>query len=157
MRCSRCGGGLPLLSRRGDPAHGRVHAGALGVSTVRTLQHPLTGSKPPTTFLVPAARVAAVSLRTFHPFPPPPRGTRAVDTHVLLLLLLLSRVKALCLEPALSDCVFFVILLLGIIRVAEYLVNEAGANVNAVNHRGDTALSLAAFWGRVRTVGRADE
>lgn len=40
------------------------------------------------------------------------------------------------------------------IRVAKYLVNEAGANVNAVNHRGDTALSLAAFWGRVRTVDR---
>lgn len=41
------------------------------------------------------------------------------------------------------------------IRVAEYLVNEAGANVNAVNHRGDTALILAAFWGRVRLVDRA--
>ena len=43
----------------------------------------------------------------------------------------------------------------GMIRVAEYLVNEAGANVNAVNHRGDTALILAAFWGRVRLVDRA--
>lgn len=34
-------------------------------------------------------------------------------------------------------------------RVAEYLVNEVGANVNAVNHRGDTALNLAAYWGKV--------
>lgn len=32
----------------------------------------------------------------------------------------------------------------------EYLVKEAGAEVNATNHRGDTALSLAAFWGKVR-------
>eukprot|EP00903_Cladosiphon_okamuranus_P010940 g10332.t1 len=37
----------------------------------------------------------------------------------------------------------------GHLGVVEYLVNEAGANVNAVNHRGDTALSLAAFWGRI--------
>eukprot|EP00752_Nemacystus_decipiens_P005349 g4850.t1 len=37
----------------------------------------------------------------------------------------------------------------GHLGVAEYLVNEAGASVNAVNHRGDTALSLAAFWGRL--------
>lgn len=27
------GGELPLLSRRGNPPHGRVHAGTLGVST----------------------------------------------------------------------------------------------------------------------------
>lgn len=34
-------------------------------------------------------------------------------------------------------------------RVVEFLVNEADAHVNAMNHRGDTALSLAAFWGKV--------
>ncbi|CAN0120483.1 unnamed protein product [Scytosiphon promiscuus] len=38
----------------------------------------------------------------------------------------------------------------GYLAVAEYLIKEAEANVNAMNHRGDTALSLAAFWGRVR-------
>lgn len=38
------------------------------------------------------------------------------------------------------------------LRVAEYLINDAKANVNAMNHRGDTALSLAAFWGRVRPI-----
>ncbi|CAB1117151.1 unnamed protein product [Ectocarpus sp. CCAP 1310/34] len=37
----------------------------------------------------------------------------------------------------------------GHLAVAEFLVKEAGANVNATNHRGDTALSLAAFWGRL--------
>lgn len=35
-------------------------------------------------------------------------------------------------------------------RMAEFLVQEAGAEVNKMNNRGDTALSLAAFWGRVR-------
>lgn len=48
-------------------------------------------------------------------------------------------------------CVHFDVWL--IFRVAEYLVKEAGVNVNAMNHRGDTALSLAAFWGRVSLVG----
>ncbi|CAN0373987.1 unnamed protein product [Pylaiella littoralis] len=37
----------------------------------------------------------------------------------------------------------------GQLGVAEFLVKEAGAHVNAVNHRGDTALSLAAFWGKL--------
>ncbi|CAM9371585.1 unnamed protein product [Ectocarpus fasciculatus] len=37
----------------------------------------------------------------------------------------------------------------GHFEVTEFLVKEAGANVNATNHRGDTALSLAAFWGRL--------
>ncbi|CAN0308643.1 unnamed protein product, partial [Ectocarpus sp. 8 AP-2014] len=37
----------------------------------------------------------------------------------------------------------------GHMAVTEFLVKEAGANVNATNHRGDTALSLAAFWGRL--------
>ena len=37
------------------------------------------------------------------------------------------------------------------VRVVECLV-DAGANVNAMNHRRDTALNLAAFWGRVRLV-----
>ncbi|CAM9330536.1 unnamed protein product [Ectocarpus sp. 4 AP-2014] len=37
----------------------------------------------------------------------------------------------------------------GHLAVTEFLVKEAGANVNATNHRGDTALSLAAFWGRL--------
>lgn len=36
----------------------------------------------------------------------------------------------------------------GHLAVAECLVN-AGANVNAMNHRRDTALNLAAFWGRL--------
>jgi ankyrin repeat protein len=34
--------------------------------------------------------------------------------------------------------------------VVKYLVEEAKADLNKPNNMGDTALSVACFWGRVR-------
>lgn len=158
--CPGRGGELPLLSRRGDPSHGRVHAGTLGVSSRICLWYGV--SRCATCSSTVTIKMLYFCMQQGYGFPPlslppfPPSPKTAFGTHILLLL---SRVKSRHLEPDRPKYVHClpsacIACWHGMARVAEYLVNEAGANVNAVNHRGDTALSLAAFWGRVRLVDR---